>query len=178
MIPAPGPDGPVPPADTTQGSGIRPHGVRSTVMRCPACGFDDTRVVDSRPANAGAAIRRRRECTQCGARFTTYERHAVAVMVRKRNGLLEPFDPAKVRRGVESALADRPVPVGTLDDLVSRVESMASAAGEVTSEQIGHEVLAGLREADEVAYLRFASVYKEFEGARDFEREMAALEDD
>jgi transcriptional repressor NrdR len=68
--------------------------------------------------------------------------------------------------------------VGTLDDLVSRVESMASAAGEVTSEQIGHEVLAGLREADEVAYLRFASVYKEFEGARDFEREMAALEDD
>ena len=99
-------------------------------------------------------------------------------MVRKRNGELEPFDPAKVRRGVESALADRTVPSGTVDAMVARIEAMAGAAREVTSVQIGQEVLIALREVDEVAYLRFASVYKEFEGASDFEREMATLEDD
>jgi transcriptional repressor NrdR len=148
-------------------------------MRCPLCSADGTRVVDSRPADRGAAIRRRRRCVECGHRFTTYERSALNIRVRKRDGSLEPFDSRKIRRGVEAALADRPVASETIDQLVSRVEVMAAAEGsEVSADEIGRVVLAGLREVDEVAYLRFVSVYKEFAGAEDFEREMAALEDE
>ena len=148
-------------------------------MRCPLCTADDTRVIDSRPSDGGAAIRRRRQCIECGHRFTTYERAAVTITVVKRDGVLEPFDARKIRSGVESALADRPVPPDTIDRIVSRVEAMAAAGGSsISADEIGRVVLSGLREADEVAYLRFASVYKEFQGARDFEREMAALEDD
>lgn len=95
----------------------------------------------------------------------------------KRSGRREPFDAGKVRRGVESALADRAVPPGAVDDLVWRVEGRALAVAELTADEIGRVVLEGLREIDEVAYLRFASVYKEFQGIRDFEREVAALED-
>jgi transcriptional repressor NrdR len=124
-------------------------------------------------------VRRRRECNACTQRFTTYERPAVAVMVVKRSGALEPFDPAKVRRGVENALADRPVPAGVVDRLIADVcETVSGSNVNVTAEQVGREVLDRLRRIDEVAYLRFASVYKEFQGARDFEREMAALESD
>jgi transcriptional repressor NrdR len=148
-------------------------------MNCPLCATEDTRVVDSRPSDGGATIRRRRECTTCGHRFTTYERYALFITVRKRDGLIEDFDPAKIRRGVESALADRPVPPDTIAKILARVEATAAADGpEVAADAIGREVLAGLREADEVAYLRFASVYKDFQGAQDFEREMAALEQD
>ena len=119
-------------------------------------------------------------CAVCGQRFTTFERPDVVPSVRKRDGTVQPFTAAKVRRGVERALADRPVPDGAVARLVGRVEAMVMAApgGTVTTEDIGREVLAGLRDIDEVAYLRFASVYKDFEGARDFEREMAALEED
>ncbi len=96
----------------------------------------------------------------------------------KRDGRREPFAPEKVRGGVERALADRPVPAEAVDRLVRRVEAFAvGAGGEITTEAIGHVVLEDLRELDEVGYLRFASVYKEFQGARDFEREVAALED-
>jgi transcriptional repressor NrdR len=145
-------------------------------VRCPLCLTDDTRVVDSRPADSGTAIRRRRECAACGYRFTTYER--LAMTVRKRDGRSEAFDPRKVRRGIERALADRAVPSGTIDAIVNRAEGLFSAGtGTVTASDIGDVVLAGLREVDEVAYLRFASVYKEFQGARDFEREAAALEE-
>ncbi|MFQ5948474.1 MAG: transcriptional regulator NrdR [Acidimicrobiia bacterium] len=147
-------------------------------MRCPFCEADDARVVDSRPAEGGAAVRRRRRCAACGNRFTTYERREPALVVRKRDGRAEPFSVDKVRAGLESALTDRPVPAEALDELVRRVEALAAGSGpEVTTEQIGRAVLEGLRQLDEVAYLRFASVYKEFQGARDFEREMAALED-
>jgi len=147
-------------------------------MRCPYCGTEDTRVVDSRPAEAGATIRRRRECESCGNRFTTYERREHAIVVRKRDGSAEPFSPAKVLGGITSALADRAVPRTRLDALVRDIESYAEEAGpEITTEEIGRQVLEGLREIDEAAYLRFASVYKEFEGASDFEREVAALED-
>lgn len=147
-------------------------------MRCSLCFTEDTRVVDSRPSDRGAAIRRRRECSACGHRFTTYERAELTIRVRKRSGEVEPFDPRKIRRGVESALADRPVPGDTIDGIVARVEAMAAAEGpEISADEIGKVVLAELRNADEVAYLRFASVYKEFTGAEDFEREMAALED-
>jgi len=148
-------------------------------VRCPFCSSDDTRVVDSRPSADGAVIRRRRECPQCGNRFTTYERMELGVVtVVKRDGRREPFDPFKVRRGVEAALADRPIDPGAVDHLVQRVQAEVSLAGPVISaDELGHLVLGALRDLDEVAYLRFASVYKEFQGARDFEREMAALED-
>ena len=146
-------------------------------MRCPYCGADDTRVVDSRPAESGAAIRRRRSCENCGNRFTTYERRETVPMVRKRDGRLEPFSAEKVRAGVANALADREVADGAIDGLVADIEAFVEAQGEVGTDEIGHQVLEALRHLDEVAYLRFASVYKEFEGARDFEREMAALEE-
>jgi len=147
-------------------------------MRCPACSADDTRVVDSRPAADGAAVRRRRGCERCGFRFTTYERMEIAAAVRKRDGSLQPFDAEKARRGIERALADRPLPRGVVDELVRRVEATAAAAkGEVAYDDLAHVILAGLRDIDEVAYLRFASVYKDFQGVRDFEREVAALED-
>ncbi|RPI20135.1 MAG: transcriptional repressor NrdR [Actinobacteria bacterium] len=146
-------------------------------MRCPFCATEDTRVVDSRPAQEGRAIRRRRECEVCGQRFTTFERPEIAIMVVKRDGSRQPFDLAKVRRGLDSALADRPVPPEAIEALVASIErSVHAGPVEVSSETIGHLVLEGLRSLDEVAYLRFASVYKEFQGARDFEREVAAME--
>lgn len=148
-------------------------------MRCPQCDGEDTRVIDSRPVEAGASIRRRRRCTTCGHRFTTYERRQPAVVIVKRDGSRERFRPDKVRAGLERAMADRPVPAGAVDDIVRRVEALADAGSrELTTEDIGRQVLAGLRGLDEVAYLRFASVYKEFQGAQDFEREMAELETD
>ena len=147
-------------------------------MQCPFCAGNDTRVVDSRAADGGASIRRRRECAICERRFTTYERPVITHMVRKRSGGLEPFDAQKLRRGVEQALADRPIPAGSVEHLVADIEALVTARGEIaTADELGHEVLVRLRSLDEVAYLRFASVYKEFSGARDFEREVAALED-
>ena len=153
------------------------NGTIFDTMRCPLCATEDTRVIDSRPAEDGMAIRRRRECVACGERFTTFERSAITTMVVKRSGSREPFDREKIRRGLESALADRPVPTGAIDGIVDRIEaSSKGGSGVVTSDEIGRAVLSELRELDEVAYLRFASVYKEFQGARDFEREVAALE--
>ncbi len=146
-------------------------------MRCPMCGVEETRVIDSRPAEQGTSIRRRRACAECGHRFTTYERGAPVLLVRKRNGRLEPFSPQKLHRGVEAALADRPVSPAALAELLDDVEAAATAhAGPMPSESIGRLVLDGLRILDEVAYLRFASVYKDFQGAGDFGREVAALE--
>lgn len=146
-------------------------------MRCPQCEADDTRVIDSRPADDGVAIRRRRSCERCGARFTTYERCERTLMVKKRSGSLEPFDAAKLSAGIGAALADRPASAAQVSALVAGVEAESRAAGGVVdSERIGLVVLEHLRSLDEVAYLRFASVYKDFQGAEDFEREMAALE--
>ena len=146
-------------------------------MRCPECNADDSRVIDSRPADDGAAIRRRRLCESCDTRFTTYERCERTLMVRKRSGDLEPFDATKLSAGVGAALADRPASATQVSSLVNEVESRAKAAGGVVeSDEIGKAVLELLRAVDEVAYLRFASVYKEFQGAEDFEREMASLE--
>lgn len=151
-------------------------GYAATAMRCPFCSYDDTRVVDSRPAEGGASIRRRRECEACANRFTTYERSDLPVIVRKRDGSREPFQADKVLRGLERALAGRPAGAGDVGALVERVRALAAHRNEVSSEEIGREVLAGLRTLDEVAYLRFASVYKDFQGADDFEREVASLE--
>jgi transcriptional repressor NrdR len=146
-------------------------------MRCPHCGAADSRVVDSRPADDQAAIRRRRECLACGRRFTTYERVVPVLVVRKRSGRLEPFSAEKLRTGVAAALADRPVTGPQVDELIAGIESaVAAAGGPVATDVIGRQVLAGLRELDEVAFLRFASVYEEFQRADDFERALEQLE--
>ncbi len=146
-------------------------------MQCPECSFSDSRVIDSRPAESGTSIRRRRECERCQARFTTYERLTNVRLVRKRSGLLQPFDPAKVRAGLSSALADRPVPSGAVDAIIERIDvHLQELASPVDSERIGQLVLAELRALDDVAYLRFASVYQDFQGARDFEEALASLD--
>ena len=146
-------------------------------MRCPFCGAPDTRVVDSRPAEAGLTIRRRRACENCEQRFTTYERRQPSLTVRKRDGRLEPFDPEKVRAGMVRALAGPPDDPAALDAAVARIESAAEESGpEVSAEEIGRMVLAELRLIDEAAYLRFASVYKDSSGAGDFSREVESLE--
>ncbi|MCL1601362.1 MAG: transcriptional regulator NrdR [Actinomycetia bacterium] len=145
-------------------------------MRCPLCTTTDTRVVDSRPADEGLAIRRRRSCPRCGHRFTTFERPA-AVVVIKRDGRRQPFDASKVRMGVEITMADRPIAQDAIDDLVGTVERAAyTSNGSIHADDIGRIVLDGLKDIDEVAYLRFASVYKEFQKASDFEREVAAMD--
>ena len=146
-------------------------------MLCPSCGASDSRVIDSRPADSGRAVRRRRHCETCGHRFTTYERLAPQLMVRKRNGRLEAFSTAKLASGISAALADRPVSGSAVELLAEEIESALRLEGpQVTSEAIGREVLDRLKDLDEVGYLRFASVYKEFQDAADFEREMAELD--
>jgi transcriptional repressor NrdR len=146
-------------------------------MRCPWCDADDDRVVDSRPADTGAAIRRRRECAACGRRFTTYERiEEVGLVVVKRSGIREPFDREKIEAGIRKALAGRPVSNHQIDQIVDRIELRLRRKGpDVTSRQVGAEVLAALQKTDEVAYMRFASVYKGFQGIADFEQELGML---
>jgi transcriptional repressor NrdR len=145
-------------------------------MRCPWCGADEDRVVDSRPADGGSAIRRRRECGACGRRYSTYERiEDVGLVVRKRDDSKDPFRREKVVAGVLKATKNRPVSEFQVEELVDRVEERLRRKGpEVTSEQVGLEVLRQLRGVDEVAYIRFASVYKDFE-LTDFEREVGTL---
>lgn len=147
-------------------------------MHCPVCPSDDTKVIDSRAAEEGAAIRRRRQCPLCGYRFTTRERLEEApLMVTKRSGSRVPFDRSKIVGGVSAATKGRPVDATAIESLADRVEETLRAIGsEVTSTQVGHAVLQQLREVDEVAYLRFASVYKNFDQAADFRRELALLE--
>ena len=144
-------------------------------MRCPFCRHPDSRVVDSRDADEGTAIRRRRECPECGRRFTTME--TASLVVVKRNGTKEPFSRQKVVVGVRRACKGRPVDDDQLAALAQQVEDHVRSAGaaEVTSQDVGLAILAPLRELDEVAYLRFASVYRGFDDIGDFEREVAGL---
>jgi len=146
-------------------------------VRCPACSSLEDKVVDSRLADDGAAIRRRRECLGCGRRFTTFERvEEVALLVVKRSGHREPFDRAKIVEGMRAAAKNRPVTSQQLDAVAAELEESLRLQGpELTSEQIGRRVLDRLRVLDEVAYLRFASVYKGFEDVGDFEREVGLL---
>lgn len=147
-------------------------------MRCPECGFESSRVVDSRPSEEGSAIRRRRECDDCGSRFTTYERTDTARKVRKRSGRIEQFSVIKLRAGLNSALADRTVSEGVVDEIIESVEAFNRAgSGLIESSEIGSIVMRHLKEIDTVAYLRFASVYEDFEGAEDFEQALAQLGD-
>jgi transcriptional repressor NrdR len=146
-------------------------------MRCPWCGHPDDKVVDSRSSEGGSAIRRRRECLRCGRRFTTFERaEEMALSVVKRGGSKEPFDRAKVASGVMKAIKNRPVTEKQVERLVDRVEEKLRRKGPlVTTQEVGLEVLTLLRRLDDVAYLRFASVYKDFQELTDFERELGLL---
>lgn len=146
-------------------------------MRCPFCSSDDDKVVDSRLAEDGAAIRRRRECVACAQRFTTFERiEEVPLLVVKRSGTREPFDRTKLIAGLRSACKNRPVSDQDLDQLCDAVEeSLRLRPEDISSEEVGRAVLERLREVDEVGYVRFASVYKGFEGLGDFEREVGLL---
>jgi transcriptional repressor NrdR len=148
-------------------------------VRCPSCSSLDDKVVDSRLADEGAAIRRRRECLNCSRRFTTYERlDEVPFLVLKRSGTREPFERQKLVAGMRSAAKNRPVSAEQLEALAVEIEeAMRMEGGQVPSARIGQEALARLRRLDEVAYLRFASVYKGFEGAGDFQREAGLLAD-
>jgi transcriptional repressor NrdR len=147
-------------------------------VRCPYCGLDDDKVVDSRPADDAAAVRRRRECLACGRRFTTYERvEEMPLMVVKRSGRREPFDALKLRAGVERAVAGSAIDDAAIEALVGAVEERARGVGqEVTSEWVGLAVLDQLRVLDPVSYVRFASVYKGFDALSDFEREVGELQ--
>jgi transcriptional repressor NrdR len=149
-------------------------------VRCPHCGADDDRVLDSRPTSDGSAIRRRRGCGACGQRFTTFERVELpGLQVRKRSGRLVPFSRAKVLDGMVRAAKGRVEP-DELEQAAATIERDLRARGEreVASEQVGLQVLHQLRELDPVAYVRFASVYKNFQGPEDFELELSELRKD
>ena len=149
-------------------------------VRCPACGSFDDKVVDSRQADDGSSIRRRRACIDCGRRFTTFERvEEATLVVVKRSGDREPFDREKVASGIRLAAKGRPIEADggeALDALINAVEdAMRVEGGEVPSEAVGRAVLERLREVDPVAAVRFASVYLGFDDLSDFEREIKAL---
>lgn len=141
-------------------------------MRCPFCAHDDSQVKDSRPTEDNAAIRRRRQCGQCGARFTTFERVQLReVIVIKSDGRRQAFDRSKLERSLALACRKRGVPGERIDQLVSSIQRQVETAGEaeVPSTRLGELVMEGLRHIDPVAYIRFASVYRDFGQARDFE---------
>ena len=150
-------------------------------MRCPSCGSLDTQVKDSRPTEDSSVIRRRRVCLSCNFRFTTFERVQLReLIVIKRNGRRVPFDRDKLLRSVQVALRKRPVEPERIDQMVSKIVRELEGLGEseVSSEAIGETVMAHLRELDDVAYVRFASVYRNFREAKDFEAVLGELSGD
>ncbi len=145
-------------------------------MRCPFCTSSNSRVIDTRSAESG--IRRRRECEDCGRRFTTYERVApLRLMVIKQDARREPFDRDKILRGIQIACAKRPIDTESIEELVSGIESELYHRGsrEVTSREIGEMVMQNLRKLDEVAYIRFATIYRKFADVEDLADEIDAL---
>jgi transcriptional repressor NrdR len=141
-------------------------------MRCPFCGHEDSQVKDSRPTEDGASIRRRRQCEGCGARFTTFERIQLRELtVLKSEGRREPFEREKLDRSVAIACRKRPIEAGKIEKLVSGIQRQLETLGdsEIESARIGEYVMDGLKGLDTVAYIRFASVYKDFAEAKDFE---------
>jgi transcriptional repressor NrdR len=149
-------------------------------MRCPFCGHEDTQVKDSRPAEDGAAIRRRRFCTSCSQRFTTVERVQLReLFVLKSDGRRVPFEREKLDRSISIALRKRPVEDGRIERVVNSIVRQLEASGEtdIPSKQIGELVMETLKEVDEVAYVRFASVYRDFREAKDFENFLGSLDD-
>lgn len=147
-------------------------------MRCPKCGYEESKVVDSRPSENNEAIRRRRECIRCGSRFTTYERREEApLIVIKKDGARETFDRQKVMRGLLRATVKRSIPISQLDLLLDDVatELRDNGINEITSQEIGNMVLKRLLPLDKVAYIRFASVYRDFKDVDEFAEELRSL---
>jgi transcriptional repressor NrdR len=150
-------------------------------MKCPFCRSDNDRVVDSRASEDGAAIRRRRECLGCKHRYTTYERvEGTTVKIVKKDGAREPFDHAKIKRGLEKACWKRPVSDAQLEAVIAAVEEDIEAAfdSEVESRRLGELVMQKLRDLDQVAYVRFASVYRQFKDVHDFVTELKPMLDE
>ncbi len=147
-------------------------------MKCMYCGCLDSKVIDSRSGDDGTIIRRRRECTNCGKRFTTYETvENTPIFVIKTNGARQAFEPAKLKNGIIKACEKRPVPATTIDKLVDDIQKKIynSLAQEVTSKQLGEMVCEGLKNIDEVAYVRFASVYRSFTDTSSFIKELEKM---
>ena len=150
-------------------------------MKCRYCASIESKVIDSRPTEDGSAIRRRRECINCGKRFTTYEKiEEIPIMVVKRDGRREPFDSEKIRIGIRKACEKRPIAADVQDKLVEDVtrEVFNTLASEVTTRDIGEIVMKRLKDVDEVAYVRFASVYREFKDTQTFMKELQRLLDE
>ena len=150
-------------------------------MKCQFCNCPDSRVVDSRPTEEGASIRRRRECINCGRRFTTYEKVEMPqLLVIKKDNTRELFDSQKIRNGILQDCHKRPVTAGDIERIVTSVEQMAynSLQEEITTKQIGEMVMTALRKLDEVAYVRFASVYRQFTDIPTFMREINRMLDE
>lgn len=147
-------------------------------MRCPKCAFDDTKVLESRLSHEGRSIRRRRSCIACNYRFTTYEREEEPIVtVQKKDGRIEPFQRDKVFRAVQIACQKRPITYEQIDALIAGVEKKIHESGErnVPSQQIGDLIMDALHRLDKVAYVRFASVYKDFKDPSEFMNEIQAL---
>jgi transcriptional repressor NrdR len=147
-------------------------------MRCPYCQHTDDKVVDSRESGDGDLIRRRRECNACKRRFTTYERVDVVMpMVVKKDGRREPWDRSKLEAGFHKACEKRPVPTEAIDDGISRIERSVQDRGlrEIRSDEVGEQVMETLKKLDEVAYVRFASVYRSFHHIAEFQRTVEGL---
>ncbi|HET6616617.1 MAG TPA: transcriptional regulator NrdR [Gemmatimonadota bacterium] len=147
-------------------------------MRCPFCGADEDRVVDTRSSQEGRAVRRRRECEACGKRFTTYESiELFPRQVVKRDGRREPYDRQKLLLGIVTACTKRPVNIDTIEAIVERIEQRLEESGrvEVESRWLGEQVMGELQAADEVAYVRFASVYRQFKDVTEFMNELRGL---
>ncbi len=148
-------------------------------MKCPYCGYNDTKVLDSRAVNEGRSIRRRRECLSCGRRFTTKEYvEESPLMVIKRDGRREIFDREKVRHGIQLACNKRPISTEMIENLVDRIESQLrdEYPMEVPAQDIGERVMQALRDLDEIAYVRFASVYRKFQDIEEFIHELRELD--
>jgi transcriptional repressor NrdR len=149
-------------------------------LRCPFCAHDDSQVKDSRPTEDNTAIRRRRQCESCGARFTTFERVQLReIVVVKSGGKREPIDRSKIEQSVALACRKRGIEQDRIDQLVSGIQRQVETVGEseVPSSEIGAMVMEGLRQLDSVAYIRFASVYRDFSEARDFEEFASAIQE-
>ena len=147
-------------------------------MRCPFCGFDDSKVIDSRPTDEGVAIRRRRECIKCTQRFTTYEKvESLPIVVIKKDKTRELFNREKLLAGLTRACEKRPVETSVLDALVDKIESdlQNTLKREISTKEIGEKVMEGLKDIDEVAYVRFASVYRQFKDVNTFIAEVNKL---
>ena len=147
-------------------------------MRCQSCGYLDSKVIDSRPTEEGTAIRRRRECLRCGRRFTTYEKIETSpVMIIKKDMRREPFNPDKIKKGLVAACQKRPVSMKDIDGIVEKVEKLVYSTGEdeLSSRRLGEAVMDELKLLDEVAYVRFASVYRQFTDVSSFMEELNKL---